>query len=71
MGFTFIIGMILAMVALAVIIGLIISIPIWLLWNWLMPQFFGLPELALWHVWGFMTLIAMISNIVKGNSSKN
>lgn len=32
------------------------SFPVWLLWNWLMPQLFSLPVINWLQAWGLMTL---------------
>lgn len=34
------------LVALVVAIGLLLSFPTMILWNWLMPDVFGLPEIT-------------------------
>ena len=51
--------------ALAIIIflatGLFLSIPLWLLWNWLMPYIFGLPTLSLFQTFGLTILVTLIS----------
>ena len=51
--------------ALAIIIflatGLFLSIPLWLLWNWLMPYIFGLPKLNILQTFGLSVLISLLS----------
>ncbi|MBN1438234.1 MAG: hypothetical protein JW929_02400 [Anaerolineales bacterium] len=39
-------------IALVALIGLIVM----LLWNWLMPEIFGLPTIDYWKAWGLMVL---------------
>jgi len=34
------------------VVGMILSIPLCLLWNWLMPFIFGLPKLSLLQTFG-------------------
>jgi hypothetical protein len=46
-----IIGLIIA-AALALLFGLVLM---WL-WNWLMPEIFGLPVISFWQAWGLVVL---------------
>ena len=43
------------------VIGLALSIPLCLLWNWLMPYIFGLPTLTLIETFGLSVLISLLS----------
>ena len=42
-------------------IGLALSIPLCLLWNWLMPYIFGLPKLNILQTFGLSILISLLS----------
>ena len=42
-------------------IGIALSIPLCLLWNWLMPYIFGLPTLSLFQTFGLTILVTLIS----------
>ena len=42
-------------------LGMILSIPLCLLWNWLMPHIFGLPKLTLIESFGLSVLISLLS----------
>ena len=42
-------------------IGLALSIPLCLLWNWLMPYIFGLPTINVLQAFGLTILIALLS----------
>tara|TARA_Y100000114_G_C11751442_1_gene324529 strand:- start:546 stop:839 length:294 start_codon:yes stop_codon:yes gene_type:complete len=42
-------------------IGLALSIPLCLLWNWLMPKIFDLPTLNLIEAFGLSALITFLS----------
>ena len=42
------------------VVGMILSIPLCLLWNWLMPFIFGLPELNLLQIIGLSVLVNML-----------
>ena len=43
------------------VVGLVLSIPLCLLWNWLMPFIFGLPELNLLQTFGLSVLISLLA----------
>src|SRR6056297_2895965 len=43
---------ILGAAALALLFGLILM----LLWNWIMPEIFGLPKVTYWQAWGLVLL---------------
>lgn len=47
-----IIGGIVAAAALALVVGLLVMV----LWNWLMDDIFGLPEIGYWQAWGLLLL---------------
>ena len=42
-------------------IGIVLSIPVWLLWNWLMPNIFGLPVINVLEALGLSILITLMS----------
>ena len=42
-------------------IGLILSIPLCLLWNWLMPNIFGLPTISILEAFGLSALVTFLS----------
>ena len=41
---------------------LISSIPFWLLWNWLIPDIFGLPNITLLQAFGLWTFIVLLKS---------
>ena len=43
------------------VVGMILSIPLCLLWNWLMPFIFGLPKLSLLQTFGLSILISLFT----------
>jgi hypothetical protein len=55
----FVVGGIILMAALALFFGWIVL----LLWNWLMPEIFGLPRIGYWQAWG---LVLLSHILVKG-----
>lgn len=42
------------------IIGILLSLPLWLLWNWLMPYIFGLPTINIAQSFG----LSILTNIL-------
>jgi len=47
-----VLGMIAAGAGLAFLFGLVVM----LLWNWLMPEIFGLSRISYWQAWGLVLL---------------
>lgn len=44
----------------AFVITAVMSLPVMLLWDWLMPQIFGLPEITWFQAWGLMFLCRLL-----------
>jgi hypothetical protein len=55
-----IIGTIVAAIAFLVGLSLIMALPTMLLWDWLMPELFGLKEVTLFQAWGLNFLCGML-----------
>ena len=55
------IGIFFIAVAMFFAMGMFLSIPLCLLWNWLMPFIFGLPKLTLIETFGLSILISLLS----------
>ncbi len=52
-------------IALLAVFGLLVM----LLWNWLMPELFGLKSLSYWQAWGLLILCSILfKNWGTGNS---
>ena len=51
-------------------IGAIISLPFWLLWNWLIPDIFGLPEITWLQSFGLWLLVFLLRNNLGNLKSK-
>jgi len=43
------------------LVGMLLSIPLCLLWNWLMPHIFGLPTINVLEAFGISALITMLT----------
>lgn len=46
--------------AIAFIASLVFAIPVWLLWNWLMPVIFGVAKVTLLQAWGLSFLSSLL-----------
>jgi hypothetical protein len=49
-----------AVVATLVAFSLIMAVPTMLLWDWLMPELFGLKTITLFQAWGLNFLCGML-----------
>ncbi len=54
-----------AIIIFAVVV--LLTVPVYFLWNWLMPDIFGLPIINFWQAMG----INILSSILFGNYYKN
>jgi len=43
-----------------IFMGLLFSIPLWILWNWLMPDIFGLPTITIIQSFGLQLLLTLL-----------
>jgi hypothetical protein len=51
-----------------VLYALVAALPVWWLWNWLMPTIFGLPMISFWQALGLSLLCGSLFS--RGSSSK-
>ncbi len=62
-------------VALFALLAFVVGYFVMLLWNWLMPSIFGLPEVTYWQAWGIFLLFHVLFGRslpnVEYNHSKN
>lgn len=68
MGFVETIGWIVIGAGMVVLVALLYMIPTWLLWNWLMPELFGLPKITIFQSLGLMMLSGCLFNSLSNNS---
>lgn len=59
--------------ALLIVIGLdlVLTYPLMLLWNWLMPMIFGLTKLTFWQTFGLSVFVAMLFYQPRFNNTNN
>lgn len=41
-------------------VSALMSLPVMLLWDWLMPTIFGLPEITWFQAWGLLFLCGLL-----------
>ena len=56
--------------ALIAVVGLIAAVPVYLLWNWLMPEIFNLKEITYFQAWGMIFLSSLLFKTSTSSSSK-
>lgn len=61
-------GMILGVIALVIGLAVILTIPVYYLWNWLCPDLFNLPRVTFAQAWGLLVLCGFL---FKSSSSSN
>ncbi len=49
-----------AIIGLIAIVIVLLGYPLMLLWNWLMPEIFGLPEITFWQAIGLNILCTIM-----------
>lgn len=63
------IGMFLGGIVLAAAMALLFGLIVMALWNWLMPEIFGLPLLGYWQAWGLVLLAHILFKAGHGGNS--
>ncbi|MDO8622682.1 MAG: hypothetical protein Q7R52_00375 [archaeon] len=64
-----IVGIITLVIGVVIAFALLLTIPTWLLWNWLMPIIFGLPKVTILQTLGLLLLVGFLFGS-KGGSKK-
>ena len=51
------------------LLGIVITLPFWALWNWLIPDIFGLPEITLLQAFGLWLFVILLksNNYIKND----
>lgn len=62
--------LILGAVTLSIAVSAIFSVPVMLLWDWLMPTIFGLPEITWLQAWGLLLLCNILFKGVEASIKK-
>ena len=68
-----IIGWVIFGVIAAVVVGFLLGLAVMYLWNWLMPELFGLPQITYWQAVGLFILCHLLFKSHSGHEhhSKN
>jgi len=53
-------GVLIGVVVLIVLVALIFTIPVYFLWNWLMPAIFGIKTITFWQALGLNLLCGFL-----------
>lgn len=56
------------------LMGLLWALPTMLLWDWLMPELFGLSTITIWQAWGLNILAGILfknTNTINSKKEKN
>lgn len=61
---------VLAIIGIFVVVGFLVAFPIMLLWNWLMPTIFHLPEITFWQALGLYLLAKGLFGVSTSGSKK-
>lgn len=62
-----IVGVVVLVVGLVAVMAIILALPTMLLWNWLMPEIFGLKTISFWQALGLL----LLSGFLFKNSSSS
>jgi hypothetical protein len=60
----------LGIVALVGVVAVLVSVPVWLLWNWLMPSIFGLKTISWMQALGLSVLCGLLFKSSASSSGK-
>jgi hypothetical protein len=55
-----VLGAFVLIIGIVVLLGLILSLPVMLLWNWLLPDLFHFPTIGWLQAWGLMVLCGFL-----------
>jgi hypothetical protein len=55
-----VIGLIVGGILVLFVVAALMSLPVMLLWDWLMPTIFGLPEITWFQAWGLLFLCGLL-----------
>lgn len=55
-----IVGIVVGGIVVLFAVAALMSLPVMLLWDWLMPTIFGLPEITWFQAWGLLFLCGLL-----------
>ena len=60
----------LGFIVLAALLSLLSAVPVFFLWNWLMPAIFGLKIITFWQAWGLCWLFGLLFKSTSTTTTK-
>lgn len=64
-------GLLVWAVVLMVGVSLLASLPVWLLWNWLVPSVFGLRAISWMEAQALLVLVSILFRPISSSSSSS
>jgi len=61
----------LIVIVVMAMLALVAAIPVYFLWNWLIPTIFGLKTITFWQAWGLFWLTSILFKGGGSSSSSN
>lgn len=61
----------LGVIGVIILIALLVSLPVWLLWNWLMPTIFGLKTITWLQALGLSVLSGLLFKSTASDKSSS
>lgn len=62
---------ILVFIGIVGIVCILLGLPLMLLWNWLMPELFNLPQIGFWQAVGLQLLATLLFKNTNTSSKKD
>lgn len=66
-----VLGVFVAFAGIILLMGLLWAIPTMLLWDWLMPELFGLSTITIWQAWGLNILTGIFFKSKTNTTNKS
>ena len=66
-----VLGVFVAFAGIILLMGLLWAIPTMLLWDWLMPELFGLSTITIWQAWGLNILTGIFFKSKPNTTNKS
>jgi hypothetical protein len=63
------IGLVLGLILYLIVIGILLALPVMLLWNFVMPDVFGLTEITFWQALALTLLSSFLFKSSTGSSN--
>jgi hypothetical protein len=64
------IGAVIMLMVVVIVVSLVVAVPVYYLWNWLMPSIFDIKAVSLWEAWGLAVLSGFFFKSSAASKSK-